>query len=187
MKHKGSSTTSRKNKSLCEKSMILVANVIKLSSLSLGNIHLATTMTRPPPNPAEAPAKVTKVDVPDPQSPRSPQKRLREPENESKPFSFVMQLPSTDQNTSTTIAATSTTSTQSSDACKNSKSEAGSDVDGRAEAYIKRVHGKIQNQNDQPAVNPTPSTTTAGIVSSKRHSHARPAPAPKISKQHLNS
>lgn len=162
--------------------MILVANVIKLSSLSLGNIHLPTTMTRPPPNPAGAPAKVTKVDVPDPQNPRSPPKRLQESENESKPFSFVMQLPSTDQNTGTTIAATTTTSTQPWDASKNSKSEAGSDVDRKAEAYIKRMRDKIQNQSDQPAVNPTPSTTTAGIVSSKRPSHARPAPAPKISK-----
>ncbi|KAM1102832.1 hypothetical protein FF1_011570 [Malus domestica] len=193
MKHKGSST-SRKKKSLCEKSMILVANIIKLSSLSLGNINLGTTRIKiqQPPEPAASGAKVTKVDVPGHQthhSSRSQPKRSQEPENESKPSSIVMQVPSTNQNTSTTTAATAaSTSTQSSYVSEKSKRDAGGDVNQRAADFIEKMRDKIQkNQDDQLVVNLTPGTTTAGIVSSKHTSRALPAPAPKISKQHYYS
>ncbi|CAL8994376.1 unnamed protein product [Prunus brigantina] len=37
MKHKGGQCNKKKYMSLCEKSMVLVANIIKLSSLSLAN------------------------------------------------------------------------------------------------------------------------------------------------------
>lgn len=190
MKHKGSST-SRKKKSLCEKSMILVANIIKLSSLSLGNINLGTTRIKiqQPPEPAAARAKVTEVDVPGHHSSRSQPKRSQEPENESKPFSLVMQVPSTNQNTSTTAAATAaSTSTQPSYVSEKSKRDTGGDVNQRAADFIEKMRAKIQkNQDDQLVVNLTPGTTTAGIVSSKHTSRALFAPAPKISKRHYYS
>lgn len=56
MKHKGGQC------SLCEKSMVLVANVIKLSSLSLAKINFGATSSVRSLEPAHD-RKMTKVDV----------------------------------------------------------------------------------------------------------------------------
>ncbi|PQQ07050.1 hypothetical protein Pyn_24010 [Prunus yedoensis var. nudiflora] len=111
--------------------MVVVANIIKLSSLSLANNCFGATSSVRSLEPAHD-CKMTKVDVPHCQN--SSPKRSQEQENESKPFYVVMQVPITEE------------SDQSS-----SSSYAG--VDGKAEDFIRRIRDKIhKNQNDQQHV-----------------------------------
>ncbi|KAL6294627.1 hypothetical protein ACE6H2_002769 [Prunus campanulata] len=129
MKHKGGQRNKKKFMSLCEKSMVLVANIIKLSSLSLANNCFGATSSVRSLEPAHD-CKMTKVDVPHCQN--SSPKRSQEPENESKPFYVMMQVPITEDQSS-------------------SSSYAG--VDGKAEDFIRRIRDKIhKNQNDQQHV-----------------------------------
>lgn len=86
----------RNRKSLCEKSMVLVANIIKVSSVSLGNMSLGTTSSfksLQPSSAAYSDRKITRVDntstscaakkvsldVGSPQSARRSQKKPQEP------------------------------------------------------------------------------------------------------------
>ncbi|KAH0991543.1 hypothetical protein GBA52_003026 [Prunus armeniaca] len=62
MKHKGGQRDKKKYMSLCEKSMVLVANIIKLSSLSLANNSFGATSCVRSLEPAHG-RKMTKVDV----------------------------------------------------------------------------------------------------------------------------
>lgn len=142
MKHKGGQRNKKKCMSLCEKSMMLVANIIKLSSLSLANISFGATSSVKSLEPAHD-CKMTKVDVPHCQN--SSPKRSQEPGNESKPFSVVMEVPITENQSSSSSYARKK---------KNSKGESPvADVDGKAEDFIRRMRDKIhKNQNDQQHV-----------------------------------
>jgi hypothetical protein len=84
--------TSQKKKSLCEKSMMLVANIIKLSSLSLGSTIYGTTFKQPPIDTVPATAKVPSANVSMlPQVLRS--QRSQEPESNSKQYdSYFIEL-----------------------------------------------------------------------------------------------
>lgn len=116
--------TSQKKKSLCEKSMMLVANIIKLSSLSLSSTIYGTTFKQPPIDAVPATAKVPSANVSMlPQVPRS--QGSQEPESNSKQnYSYFIELEK--ENSSHVI-------------CEN-------DIDERAADYIKRTHER--NRND---------------------------------------
>ena len=142
MKHKGGQRNKKKSMSLCDKSIMLVANIIKLSSLSLANISFGATSSVRSLEPAHV-RKMTKVDIPPRQN--STLKRSQEPENESKSFFVVMQVPITeDQSSSSSYVSKK----------KSSKGESPvADVDERAADFIRRIRDEIhKNQNDQQHV-----------------------------------
>ncbi|CAK7322921.1 unnamed protein product [Dovyalis caffra] len=121
------SSKHRSNNSLCEKSMKMVVNIIKLSSFSIAKMSLGTP----------SPPVVTKSLVPgtgsvmvvnEPLLSQIPgSQRSQEPQGSSKPISFVMQ-PDEGNGSSHVIH------------------KENSVIDGRASDYIRKVHEK--NRND---------------------------------------
>lgn len=80
---------SHKKKSLCKKSMMLVANIIKLSTLSLASMSLGTTFKQPPIDCVPATAKVPSVNASMvPEFPRS--QRSQEPESNPKQYPTLL-------------------------------------------------------------------------------------------------
>lgn len=125
--------SSRMKKSLCEESMLLVANVIKFSSLSLANLSFGTTLRKTAradknrvPLTAKLPS-INNVSMVRPQLPRT-KRSLQEPEsNSSKPYSnshFNIE-PEKDNSSYNLIRE--------------------NNIDERATEYIKRIHGKNRN------------------------------------------
>ncbi|KAL9337816.1 hypothetical protein Peur_069585 [Populus x canadensis] len=115
------------NNSLCEKSMKMVVNIIKLSSFSIAKMSLGTPS---PPVATKSLAHVTgSVVVPkEPLLSQIPgSRRSQEPQGSSNPKSFVMQ-PDEGNGSSHVIH------------------EDNSVINGRASDYIRKVHEK--NRND---------------------------------------
>ncbi|KAJ4833167.1 hypothetical protein Tsubulata_051565 [Turnera subulata] len=112
------------NHSLCEKSMKMVVNILKLSSFSIAKMSLGTTGH---PIGTRNLAPVTGLMVPaanDPfPSPIPGSQRSQEPQSSSRPLSFVMQ-PGEEKGSSYVIH------------------EQNSHIDGKASDYIRKVHAK---------------------------------------------
>ncbi|KAI5569114.1 hypothetical protein BDE02_12G056800 [Populus trichocarpa] len=121
------SSKNRSNNSLCEKSMKVAVNIIKLSSFSIAKMSLGT----------HGPPVVTKSHIPmtgsvmvanEPLLSQIPgSRRSQESQGSSKPISFVMQP---DEGNGSTRAIQKENSV----------------IDGRASDYIRKVHEK--NHND---------------------------------------
>lgn len=119
---------SRSNNSLCEKSMKMVTNVIRLSSFSIARMSLGIA-TQPAPVgkvPASYPATFIKGS-PTAQFPES--LRSQEPVNVKKPIAYLIER---------------TEGGKSSLNAINEKS-----VDGRASDYIRRVHEKNRHDSSE--------------------------------------
>ncbi|TMW84931.1 hypothetical protein EJD97_024112 [Solanum chilense] len=115
---------SRSNNSLCEKSMKMVTNVIRLSSFSIARMSLGIA-TEPSPG-GKIPATFIK-DSPTAQFPES--LRSQEPVNVKKPLAYLIEP--TENGKSSLYAV--------NDKC----------VDGRASDYIRRVHEKNRHDSNE--------------------------------------
>ncbi|EXB74732.1 hypothetical protein L484_011011 [Morus notabilis] len=143
----------QKKKSLCEKSMLLVANIIKLSSLSFVTVSFnKKTSVRSTPKAVEkkrassSTAKVAEtMDSLVPECSRS--QRSKEPESGSKPRSCLMELPKK-------VSPLYVTR------------EKEQDIDDRAADFIRRTHEKIKKSDLNSAT--------------KRFSYKFPISAPNI-------
>ncbi|KAK6787702.1 hypothetical protein RDI58_016227 [Solanum bulbocastanum] len=119
---------SRSNNSLCEKSMKMVTNVIRLSSFSIARMSLGIA-TEPAPGgkiTASYPATFIKVS-PTAQFPES--LRSQEPVNDKKPIAYLIEP--TENGKSSLYAVNDET------------------VDGRASDYIRRVHEKNRHDSSE--------------------------------------
>ncbi|KAK7848043.1 hypothetical protein CFP56_005592 [Quercus suber] len=108
--------------------MMLVANIMKLSTLSLASMSLGTTFKQPPIDCVPATAKVPSVNASMvPEFPRS--QRSQEPENNPKQYSYLIE-PEKD---------------------KSSYAICESDIDDKAAEYIKRIHERNRNDSNTAA------------------------------------
>ncbi|KAA8540889.1 hypothetical protein F0562_024973 [Nyssa sinensis] len=115
---------SRSKRSLCEKSMKIVANIVKLSSFSIAKISLGTA--GPPPRTKNLASFDSDKVVNDPLLPRFPGSRSQEPQCSSKSVSYLIEP---------------IEGNEFVDVICEEKS-----IDGRASAYITKVHEK--NRHD---------------------------------------
>ena len=126
--HAMTNETSHKKKSLCKKSMMLVANIMKLSTISLASMSLGTNFKQPPIDCVPATAEVPSVNASMvPEFPRS--QRSQEPESDPKQYSYLIE-PEKD-NSSYVI-------------CER-------DIDEKAAEYIKRIHERNRNDSNTAA------------------------------------
>ncbi|KAK2663871.1 hypothetical protein Ddye_002445 [Dipteronia dyeriana] len=108
--------TEDRNKSLCENSMKMMVNIIKLSSFSIAKMSFGSA--------GSSPAATKNLQVNGPLLPQSPGSRKSEkPKNSSKPVSFLMGQ---------------TGESESSYVVHGERSH----IDGKASAYIRKVHQK---------------------------------------------
>ncbi|KAE8697633.1 Detected protein of unknown function [Hibiscus syriacus] len=122
------------NKSLCEKSMKVVVNIIKLSSFSIAKMGLGEATGHP--TAAKSPTSImdsnTFVDGPMPRAPRA-SGMSEKLQSRSKPYSFVMH-PANGGNESLVV--------------REGKRD---DGDGKFAAYIKKVHEKKRSNLHEAA------------------------------------
>lgn len=121
---------SRSNNSLCEKSMKMVTNVIRLSSFSIARMSLGIA-TQPAPEPAgKIPSSYPATFIKGSPTAQFPESlRSQEPLNIKKPIAYLIEP---------------TESGKSSLYAVNDKS-----VDGRASDYIRRVHEKNRHDSNE--------------------------------------
>lgn len=166
MKHK---TGLRKRKSLCEKSMVLVANIIKLSSVSLGQMSLGTTsgftsaaaysdhkITRVNNTSTTCAAEKVSLDV---ESPHSPRRSQEKPEQPAAAVAVAVAAAEKDHQSKQAKVipqAFTTVTTPSSVHVKPDHRVLTEDVNDRAEDFIRRKRQIINDVNTSST-----STTTA--------------------------
>ncbi|KAK3225792.1 hypothetical protein Dsin_005654 [Dipteronia sinensis] len=118
-----------RNKSLCETSVKMMVNIIKLSTFSIAKMSLGAS--------GPSPATTKNLQVNEPLLPQSPGRRKSEkPKNSSKPVLFLMEP---------------TGGSESSYVVHGEKSH----IDGKASAYIKKVHQKnLSDLSESPNLPP---------------------------------
>ncbi|KAF3972150.1 hypothetical protein CMV_004311 [Castanea mollissima] len=106
----------RSNKSICEKSMKMVVNIIKLSSFCISKMSLGVGGNQ------------VMVDM------STKNQRSQEPQSRSKKISYLIEPSENDESTYVI--------------CEEMN------IDGRASAYIRKVHEKCQNHYDASKISP---------------------------------
>ncbi|KAI3464021.1 hypothetical protein Pfo_020684 [Paulownia fortunei] len=125
----------KNNKSLCEKSMKMVANFVRLSSFSIDKMSLTTPPPPPPPTAAGKHQVLGSFNIGFNDPPRSVgslpwRLKSQEPQRSSKAKSYLLEALD-EGNTNTFVV---------------SEEES---VDGKASEYIRKVHEKNRNNSDE--------------------------------------
>ncbi|OVA09134.1 hypothetical protein BVC80_9097g233 [Macleaya cordata] len=121
-----------KNESFCEKSMKTVVNIIKLSSLSLAQMSLMRTTSEQPPT-SKTSTEAPLVPVPHHHQVHPGSQRSQEPETGSSKSSTYLLETYEGKGSSYVIGE-------------------GTNVDGRASDYIRRIHEKNRNDTNNNMV-----------------------------------
>ncbi|XP_065876735.1 uncharacterized protein [Euphorbia lathyris] len=115
----------KSNDSLCEKSMKMVVNIIKLSSFSIAKMSLGVVLTEPSlVNKNLTPVTGSVMVTDQPEIPAGSRKSSQQMRSRSKPYSFVMQKADEEKGSTYMIR------------------EGNSLIDGMASDYIKKFHEK---------------------------------------------
>lgn len=118
----------RSNKSICEKSMKMVVNIIKLSSFCISKMSLGVGVNQAVTKNLPIVMSSVMVDM------STKNQRSQEPQSRSKKISYLIEPGENDESMYVI--------------CEEMN------IDGRASAYIRKVHEKCQNHYDASKISP---------------------------------